>query len=553
MSISLKFLFIVLLCLQTLNSQVVINEIFPAPKSGQVEWIELYNPHERAFVLDKFYVTNRNSSEYNDFLILIPSNSYIIFTRDSALLSNVGRCAIYQVKLPVLHNDWDILTIRNSDSIIVDSVSYKFSSSWVGNSIERIDWSAPTFENTNWAKCTLPIGHTICQSNSSALPEFSFSWHYIFVNGNLQLTIRNNGRQSLQNFVYKINLLLQLQSGEQLEILIDSTLLQVHKNDSFKIEKSIVEILHKFEFEFVKKLHFTFEYDSIGLRPISSDSAILNIPKFFSGLLINEFMYEAEVGCGEFVELYNNTNDTIFLKGWKIANRSTRTKENFIEISDINSKIPPKNYFVVIWDSTFFICFEDLTYSPLIFYSPKNFSLKNSGDEIRIYDSMGILQDSLSYNPKWHKFNVKKTKNRSLEKILPSLASSNEENWLTSVDPRGSTPTLPNSIQIESSEENIKLKLISNPFSPSKKSLSIIFSLPFRQSKLTAKIFSIDGVEIREILANELVPPEGEIFWDGLDANKNLVPPGGYVLYVEAIDTQSGMVKVRKEIIGVGY
>lgn len=553
MGVSTKFILLILLCLQPLNAQVVINEIFPAPKSEQVEWIELFNPHERDFVLDKFYITNRNYSEYNDFLIRIPSNSYVIFTRDSVLLSNIGRCTIYQVKLPVLHNDWDILTIRNSDSIIIDSITYKFSSSWAGNSIERIDWSIPAFENTNWAKCTLPIGHTLCQSNSNALPEISFSWNSIFVNGNLQLTIRNNGRQPLQNFVYKIKLLLQLRGSEHLEILIDSSLVQIPKNDSIINENSLVEILHNFEFEFLKKLDFTFEYDSIGLKAIKTDSVILNIPKFFSGLLISEFMYEAEVGCAEFIELYNNTNDTILLNGWKIANRSFGAKENFLQISDKNCEIPPKNYFVVIWDSMFFNCFEDLMYSPLIFCNPKNFSLKNSGDEIRIYDLIGMLQDSLSYNPKWHKFNVKNTRNRSLEKILPSLISSNEENWLSSVDPRGSTPTLPNSVQIQSPEESIILKLIPNPFSPNKKSLSIIFSLPFKQSRLSAKIFSIDGVEIREILVNELVPPEGEILWDGLDANKNFVPPGGYVLYFEAVDTQSGMMKVKKEIVGVGY
>lgn len=554
MGLSTKLLLLTIICFQTLNAQIVINEIFPAPKSGQVEWIELFNPNGSDFVLEKFYITNRNSSEFIDFFVRIPSNAYVIFTRDSALLSNIGSCLIYQVKLPFLHNDWDILTIRNSDSTtVVDSVSYKFSSSWAGSSIERLDWSVPAFENTNWAKCNLPAGHTICQPNFNALPEISFSWSSIFVNGNLLFTIRNRGRQTLQNFVYKIKLSIQLQSGELLEIVIDSASVQIPKNDYLKLEKSLTDVLHNYEFEFVRRLDFIFEYDSMETKTIKTDSVILNIPKFFSGLLINEFMYEAEAGCGEFIELYNNTNDIIFLKGWKIANRSIGGKENFIEISDINSKILPKNYFVVIWDSIFFNCFEELTNSSLIFCSSKNFSLKNSGDEIRIYDLIGMLQDSLVYTPKWHKYNVKNTRNRSLEKILPSLTSGNEENWLSCVAPRGSTPTLPNSVQIQSSEGNIELKLIPNPFSPNKRSLTIIFSLPFKQSRVSAKIFSIDGLEIREILVNELVPSEGEILWDGLDANKNLVPQGGYVLYFEAVDTQSGTTKVKKEIIGVGY
>ncbi|MGQ9818705.1 MAG: lamin tail domain-containing protein [Candidatus Kapaibacteriales bacterium] len=538
---------------QTLKSQVVINEIFPAPKAEQTEWIEIYNPNETDFVLNQFYLTNRNSSVYNDLLIRIPANSFIILTRDSALLGEIATCAVYEVKLPVLHNDWDIVTIRNYDSLIIDSVFYRFSSSWSGNSLERIDWSVPAYENSNWAKCPLNDGHTICRSNYNALPEFSFSWNSVFVYGTLRLTIRNNGRQALNNFTYKIKLVLKLQYDEQFEILIDSSVVQIPKNDSSKIEKDLTEVLKDFEFEFVNKLNLTFEYDSIGIRITKTGSLTLNIPKFFSGILINEFMYEAETGCAEFVELYNNTSDTILLKGWKISNHSTGVKRNFIEIYDTNSKIPPKGYFVVIWDSMFFNCFEDLLHSPFIYCSPENFSLKNTGDNIKVFDLIGILQDSLSYSPKWHKYNVNRTRNRSLEKILPSLISNEEENWLSCIDPRGSTPTLPNSVQIQVSEEDIELKLIPNPFSPNKNRLSIFYTLPFKQSRLSVKIFTIDGVEIREILSNELVPAEGEIFWDGLDANKNLVSLGGYVLYLEAIDSQSGKVKVRKEIIGVGY
>jgi hypothetical protein len=38
------------------------------------------------------------------------------------------------------------------------------------------------------------------------------------------------------------------------------------------------------------------------------------------GLLINEVMnYPSDESCGEYIEIYNNSNDTIYLNGFKIT------------------------------------------------------------------------------------------------------------------------------------------------------------------------------------------------------------------------------------------
>lgn len=547
--ISVPFLFY---CF-SLYSQIVINEIFPAPRSGQTEWIEIYNPSNEDVVLERFYITNRNSTYFNNLRILIPANSFVVLTGDTSLLQKDLICSIFEVKMPVLHNDNDIITIRNSDSLLIDSVSYEFLSSWSGNSIERINWGIPAFGKTNWAKCTAPEGNSICRKNYSALPDFHFNWEVTFDNGILRLSLSNRGRLSIQNFSYKVILLYKNDIAERSDVVVDSATVDIPKNSSIVIEKSISILLLNINYSLIEKMDLIFQYDSIGEKTTRTETIRLNVPKMFSGILINEFMYEAEKGCAEFIEFFNNSSDTILLTGWKISNRPTGSREFMILINSPNIQILPRDYFVVIWDSMFFNCFEDLLNSDRIYYSSEKFALKNEGDEIKVYDLMGILQDSLSYTPKWHKYNVKSIRNRSLEKIFPNIISYNEQNWFTCVDQRGSTPTKANSIKLVQSNNEIQCKISPNPFSPRETNAIIVFTLPFKQSRLTAKIFDLDGIEIRGIINNELFPSEGEIIWDGMDGNKNYVAQGGYVLYLEAVDIQTGEVSIYKHVVGVGY
>lgn len=544
--------FYLLFSFHNIFSQIVINEIFPAPQSNQTEWLEIFNPNIGDYFLNKFYITNKNSTSFANLSLIIPSKSFVILASDTSLLPEKNPCTAYQVKLPVLHNDNDVITLRNSDSLLIDSVSYEFPQSWRGYSIERIDWSSIAFGKTNWAKCSKPEGHSICAPNSNALQDFLLVINVSFKNGWIHLLFKNKGRLAIQNLYYRTSLVLKSEN-DKYETFIDSGRVYIRKSDSLLVEKELYNFLKNTEYDLIEQINFYLDYDSIDVKKAKFISMKLNIPKMFSGLLINEFLYEPEKGCAEFIEIYNNTNDTIFLNGWKFSNHSLDENNTQVVIEDQNCKILPRNFFVVIWDSMFFNCFDDLLNSFQIYYSLRKLSLKNKGDNIRIYDSMEILQDSLSFSPKWHKYNVKSTRNRSLEKVLPNISSGDENNWFTSVDPRGSTPTQPNSIAPEKILEDIECKITPNPFSPKLTNASISLFLPFRQSRITAKIFTLEGVEVRELLTNELFPSKVEIYWDGLDANYNYVSPGAYVLWVEVVDLQSDKVKTAKKVIGVGY
>jgi hypothetical protein len=55
------------------------------------------------------------------------------------------------------------------------------------------------------------------------------------------------------------------------------------------------------------------------------------------------------------------------------------------------------------------------------------------------------------------------------------------------------------------------------------------------------------------MLANcELSGPEGAIIWDGLDDSKQRVRIGPYVVFIESIDGQAGVIATAKAVAVVG-
>ena len=151
-------------------------------------------------------------------------------------------------------------------------------------------------------------------------------------------------------------------------------------------------------------------------------------------MLINEVMYAPSSGMPEWVEIVNNSSDTIPITGWKISDAgATRSL-----LAPSQRNILPNSYFIVTTDTNSFKYFY--TTDAQLFQS--NFSsLNNSGDAVVFYDNTGTMIDSLMYLSSWGG-----STGRSLERIDTSLSSIISTNWRTSNSPSGATPGMINSI-----------------------------------------------------------------------------------------------------------
>lgn len=152
---------------------------------------------------------------------------------------------------------------------------------------------------------------------------------------------------------------------------------------------------------------------------------------------INELMYAPKDGEPEWIELYNATENSVNLKGWKIRDNNT----NWYSLSAADCYVLPDSFLVLTKSDTIF-SFHDIDSSKVLICTalPK-FFLVNTGDTISIHDSMGSLVDSVFYDPSWGG-----SDGRSLERISADASPFLSTNWGSSLDSSGSTPGRRNSI-----------------------------------------------------------------------------------------------------------
>lgn len=135
----------------------------------------------------------------------------------------------------------------------------------------------------------------------------------------------------------------------------------------------------------------------------------------------------------EFVELYNRSEKTFMLSGWKFSDESSNaTLPDFTLL--------PNEYMILTSSNAQFSGFENVLHL-------QNFpALNNANDVLVLKDERGITVDSVTYSVTWYKDDDKSEGGWTLEIIDPNNSCSGKENWIASEDPNGGTPGFQNSV-----------------------------------------------------------------------------------------------------------
>jgi len=270
-------------------------------------------------------------------------------------------------------------------------------------------------------------------------------------------------------------------------------------------------------------------------------------------ILINEIMYNPLPNNSEYLELFNNTNDSINLINWKILDQYTTSgRRNEIVISN-EVFIKPKDYITISADSSIFNLFPELKNCKEKVYvlNKSSLNLNNDEDEIVIYELNGDLQDSIKYSDKWHNPNISNSKGISLEKINTNLISKDRNNWSSSTNILGGTPSKINSVFKDGMEiTQNKVEIQPNPFSPNDDGFEdntlIKISSEFNTALLRIRIFDKNGRIRKNLINNKAITNHYEIFWDGKDDEGKTLNTGIYIVFVELIDDSNGVTKSYK-------
>lgn len=280
-------------------------------------------------------------------------------------------------------------------------------------------------------------------------------------------------------------------------------------------------------------------------------NSIFNIPPYQrNSLIINEIMFDPAAVNTEFIEFYNPSDEEIYLGGWRIEDENGR----FHKFSETNFILSPKSYFIFAADSSIFDNYS-FNNANIITAGSSTLGLSNSGELILLKDVRGNIIDSIWYSDKWHNKNFISTKNISLERINPSLNGNDNRNWSSSVSPNCATPGGINSIFSENNNFTSGITVSPNPFSPDNDGFEdftiINYSLSQITSQVRIKIYDSRGRIVRTLLNNHPVGQRGSVIFDGLDESGGALRIGIYIIFLEALNDNSGAVENLKATIVV--
>ena len=281
-------------------------------------------------------------------------------------------------------------------------------------------------------------------------------------------------------------------------------------------------------------------------------NSFFNMPAYQRNtIVINEIMFDPDVDNSEYIEFYNSTDDSVNIGGWTISDENRNTYKLF----STSFSVPPKSYFLLIADSIMLSKYNLSNYEFKDVVGTSSLGLVNTGELILLKDVKGNVIDSVYYSDKWHNKNIISTKNKSLERINPKLGSNDPLNWSTCVNAVGGTPGFVNSIFTENKNLQSGISVSPNPFSPDNDGFEdyaiINYNLSQPISQIKLKIFDSRGRLVRTIYSNQASGSSGSVIFDGLDDNGDPLRIGIYIILLESLNENSGIVESLKSTVVV--
>ncbi len=422
-------------------NDVVINEIMYAPNPSQPEWVELFNKSSKEINLKNWTISdNKNSTVITDDDLIFPSGSYLVISKDSTIQEFfVTKSKVVITNFPSLNNTGDAVVIKDSLSTLVDSLYYQ--PAWGGKdgkSLERINTENPSTDSTNWKTSTGKVGATPGYINSVTKKQYDIEVTDIIFdprhpnfgnNVKLKAKIKNNGKLSAS---YSLQLFEGTNKDSIPDVLIKSLQnLSLGTNDSSIVDMgySITNLSNQRNF-FIEAL---FKNDEDTSNNYFCKSISPGYPA--KTIIINEIMYSPSGGEPEWIEIFNNSKDSINLKDWSVTDIVTTPFT-----AEIKERIfiPPKSYFIIAKESSIKNYHLIIPAKIAVINLPV---LNNDYDGVVLKDNRGVVMDSVVYYNSYGGTNGFSLERKSIE--ASSILSGN---WGSSQDIELSTPGRINSI-----------------------------------------------------------------------------------------------------------
>lgn len=273
-------------------------------------------------------------------------------------------------------------------------------------------------------------------------------------------------------------------------------------------------------------------------------------------IIISEVLTDPNIGGEDFIELYNNSNKTLQLKGLIIRN-GQKTDKKQLESPFV---LLPDHYVAISKN----VSFLKETYKPMADaqYIENNLPAFNvSSAQIVISTSIEngeLVLDSFDYNDTYHFSLLDETKGVSLEKIDLKGSTNDINNWHSGTESTNfATPGYKNSNNILSPNNATSILIPDKKqFSPDGDGDDDFLLLQYSVEKpgflAQILIYNADGYLIRNLANNYLLGTEGSIKWDGVNDEGVVEKIGMYIVYCK-IFHPDGDVRENKNVVVIGH
>lgn len=418
-----------------IRSDIVINEIMYAPTSPEPEWVELFNRSGKVINLRGYKIADASdtASVVNDTLTFYPGE-FLVIAKDSSVFSFYNILSRVLIRsFPTLNNTSDKVILLDSLNRVIDSLQY--SSNWGGTngkSLERVDVNIPSTDSSNWKTSMSRYKATPGTYNSVTKKDFDllatdirFNPVFPLLGDNVSISavVKNIGNF---NADYSIKLYEDTNLDSLPDLLLEtSPLLQLNSGDSSVVQFSLLIS------DLQNKRAFYFYVDFVNDQDTSNNYFYKAVEPGYppQTVVVNEIMFAPLGGEPEWIELYNNSQERINIKGWSVTDVITTPATAEIKT---NFFIEGRGFVVLTRDTTLFN-FHRIIPSPVLLLNLP--TLNNDIDGVVIKDNRGMTIDSVLYSNQWGG-----TGGFSLERILPDVNSNLPSNWASSSDVEQSTP-----------------------------------------------------------------------------------------------------------------
>ena len=525
---------------------VVINEFMcdPSPVVGlaDAEFVEVFNTSNNYIDLTGWKLGDASSFGTVGSHIIGPGEYALLVATGSAPDFAFYPNVVTVTSFPSLNNSGDDIILQDASEATIDQISYNLS--WYqdenkeggGYSIEQINPFASCTNPSNWTGSSHPLGGTPSAENAvyDATPD---------VTGPALIGVTILGSQSLE---LQMNEALDAGAISATNVLLNPAVNVVAASAISPSNNSIIVTLGTpVDTGVVYTVNVLGIADCEGnLQELdSTETFILPFEADSGDFVINEVLFNPYTGGVDYVELVNNTDKPLNLKGWMLANFDEEDgTSNHRAIISQNYSVEAGGY-VLITEDTTDVMMNYIQHGIDNFIEADMPSYNNDSGTVYLLSLDSVVTESFSYSEEMHFPLLSSVDGVSLERLDVNRPVNDMGNWHSAAESVGfGTPGLQNSQYYPTSGADGEVSTDPEIFSPYDGDgyndvLNINYSFTDPGFVGSIRIFDANGRPIRELTTNELLGPSGTVTWDGTTDKGEKARIGMYVILFEAFST----------------